>query len=315
MKRIALSLVLAAMLSCDEPEPVVLSGRAMGTTWQVSLPPGTDGREVAAIIERVEAEISNWRPESALSRFNRSRSTEPVLLPPEFADALRAALRVSQETEGALDITVAPLVRFWGFGPGSASGESLEAARRRVDYRKLVFDGAALRKTDPEVEVDLSCVGEGLAIDRIAAWLDGRGVPAYLIELGGELKAKGRPWRIGLERPEPGARRLRGVVELTEGAISTSGTYRQRVKGRPHVIDPRTGRPVEHGLVSVSVIHESAVRADAIATALLVLGPERGWAFAEERDLAATFVFETPEGLREHPTPRFPPMHQPLGIR
>ena len=175
-----------------------------------------------------------------------------------------------------------------------------------------------LEKTNPRLEIDLSALGKGFAIDRVAEYLDRRGFESYLVEFGGELRARGTSargevWRVGLEEPDSTTvGRVRRRIALDGRSIATSGDYRTFFRERKagsrvysHIIDPRTGRPVSHGLTSVSVIHRSATRADGLATALMVLGPERGFDLAMSEGLAATFVVRTAAGLRERSTPRF----------
>ena len=334
---IALVLSLLAA-SCQEKKtqaPSVIRGRAMGTTWQVTLnsvPPGMDRdalqKSIAAVIERIEAQMSHWRPESVVSRFNQRRSTRSIVIPLELADVVEEALRVHRETEGAFDITVAPLVELWGFGPGKIrqrvpSSAEITAARSSVGSRLLVFKRLAsgegrLAKKTPDVRIDLSAIAKGYALDAVAKSLDKSGAVNYLIELGGELRAKGArpdggPWRVGLEAPDPtSVGGVRAVVELKDAAIATTGNYRKFFKDPTdkeviysHVLDPRTGRPVTHRGVSVSIIAKTAMRADALATALMVMGPKKGLEFAEKHGLAAAFVTRTAEGLVEKSTQRF----------
>ena len=334
---IALVLSLLAA-SCQEKKtqaPSVIRGRAMGTTWQVTLnsvPPGMDRdalqKSIAAVIERIEAQMSHWRPESVVSRFNQMQSTRSIVLPLELADVVEEALRVHRETEGAFDITVAPLVELWGFGPGTIrqrvpSSAEITAARSSVGSRLLVFKRLAsgegrLAKKTPEVRIDLSAIAKGYALDAVAKSLNKSGAVNYLIELGGELRAKGArpdggPWRVGLEAPDPtSVGGVRAVVELKDAAIATTGNYRKFFKDPTdkeviysHVLDPRTGRPVTHRGVSVSIIAKTAMRADALATALMVMGPKKGLEFAEKHGLAAAFVTRTAEGLVEKSTQRF----------
>jgi thiamine biosynthesis lipoprotein len=226
---------------------------------------------------------------------------------------------ISRASDGAFDITVAPLVNLWGFGPRPALGAIPQAATASVpaipDHlpptaaelatAKLVVgwqkvepsvEAATLRKVVPDVTLDLASIAEGWAVDELSSLIERRGQEHFLVEAGGELRARGR-WRVGIERP---AR----VVALCDQALSTSGTYRQRWndagRQRSHIIDPRTGEPVGHDTVSVTVIHPSCALADAWSTALLVLGAEEGLAVAEREHLAAAFVVEKDAGISLH---------------
>lgn len=280
----------------------------MGTTWQVSLvsPPAAAAdldREITAVLDRVDAAMSTWRADSALARFNRNRQTGPQKLPRELLHVVAAALDLAEKSDGAFDPTVLPLVDLWGFGPsGTRAGVPAEAeierALARTGWQRLTLDRAAgtLAKSDPDLQIDLSAIAKGYGVDAVAARLLELGCRDWLVEVGGEVRCSGSnvqggPWRIGIDRPEPMAppgRRIEQVVELSGLALATSGDYRnfRDFDGRrfSHTIDPRTGRPVEHALASVSVIAADCMHADGLATAISVLGPEKGWEFAAGLD-------------------------------
>jgi len=241
---------------------------------------------------------------------------------------------VSVATGGAFDITVRPLVRAWGFGAGAnresaAPGED-ELARLRgsVGYDKLELHPSppSLRKRAPGVEIDLDGVAPGWAVDRIAARFEALGIHDYIIELGGEVLARGlnpagRRWRVAIETPRAGERQAYAVIELDGVGVSTSGDYRdyREVEGRriSHTIDPRSGTPVAHGLASVTVVHESVAAADAWATALMVLGPEDGMALARREHLAALFIQRRAQegAFVESATPEFDRLRLPQAAR
>jgi thiamine biosynthesis lipoprotein len=223
-----------------------------------------------------------------------------------LCDLVELAQSISALSDGAFDVTVGPLVNLWGFGPETQpfripEAQAIVDARERVGYRKLHCrpQPPALRKDQPDLYVDLSGIAKGYGVDRIADILEQAGVAAYLAEIGGELRAKGtkpgdKPWRIAIERPSADSREVYRIVPLKDAAMATSGDYRNFYEhdGRvySHTIDPSTGRPVEHLLASVTVITEDCATADGLATALLVLGPERGVELAESLGLAAFFV-------------------------
>jgi thiamine biosynthesis lipoprotein len=226
-------------------------------------------------------------------------------------------------------VTVAPLVGAWGFGPdGRLDRQPDEAEIRRfleaVGVQHLSLDPAALsvRKSRPDVQCDFSSIAPGYAADRIWALLDESGFTDYLVDVGGELRTRGRndsgaPWQIAIELPQPGGRTIDRIVPVSDLAIATSGDYRNyhEVEGRrvTHIIDPRTGEPIRHRLASVTVIDELAVRADALSTALMVMGPEEGLAFARQHNLAAAFIIRDADGqgfVRET-TPRLEELARP----
>ena len=246
--------------------------------------------------------------------------TDPVAAVP-LLEVLAIAREISERSGGAFDVTVAPLVDAWGFGPpgrpaARPADSELAALRARVGYDRLVVDPVArtIAKTVPETVVDLSAIAKGYAVERVSAALRELGLDRFLVEVGGEVKAvgtraDGRAWRVGIERPDVAARAVHGVVELVDEAVATSGDYRNFYEedGRmyAHVIDPRTGLPVPFRGASVSVVHPDATAADAWATALTVLGPEAGFELARREDLAAVFVMRSAEGYQTRETPRF----------
>jgi thiamine biosynthesis lipoprotein len=279
------------------------------------------GDRIQATLDLVESKMSHYQPGSELSRFNRSRATEPFPVSSETFEVVQHAFRLSEVTGGALDVTVGPLVNAWGFGPVEPQSLPPDAGllarlRDHMGYTKLELDQAAstIRKRDPELECDLSAVAKGYGVDRVAAALGAEGLMRFMVEVGGEIVAtglnqQGGPWRIAIERPamDGGVQR---VVPLSGHAMATSGDYRnvREVDGRlfSHTIDPRTGRPVEHQLASVSVIAELCVVADGLATALGVLGPDEGYALAVEQGWAALFLIRDDTGaISERATPAF----------
>lgn len=304
----------------------------MGGTWSVRLGKPVDAAvagplnaAVQQALDRIDGQMSTWNPASGLSRFNAHRGTDWFVVPNDLAAVVAEAQQVAADTGGAFDVTIGPLVNLWGFGPGrpatgpykALSDAEIEAARADVGYHLLECRRSppAVRKRQPEVYVDLSAIAQGYAADRVAADLDAAGVTDYLVEVCGEMRARGssplgRPWRVGIETPTPDVRRVLRTVELQDLSLATSGDYRNvRVDaaGRrySHAIDPRTGRPAANGLASVSVVHESAARADASATALMVLGPDDGYDLARRSGLAALFVVRGEGRFEVRATPEF----------
>jgi thiamine biosynthesis lipoprotein len=289
------------------------------------LPEGTTPedlqRDVDACLLDVNRKMSTYDPESELSRFNRHPHDDWFDVSAETATVVRRAQEIGEKTGGAFDVTVGPLVNLWSFGPDSTPGDvpselELAAVRENVGWHLLeVRDSPpGLRKRSAGVYVDLSAIAKGFGVDRVAALLDRRGVKAYMIEIGGEVRTRGAkrggsPWRIGIERPVSFARSLHKVVRLTDRALATSGDYRNffEVDGvrYSHTIDPLTGRPVEHNLASVSVITTSCMEADAWATALGVLGPDAAYRYAEQNGLDVLLIVRQNGGFQEQVSPGF----------
>lgn len=300
----------------------------MGTGYSVKavhVPPDVDTdqlkADVDAVLREVNDRMSTYDGNSELSRFNRSRSTDWVSVSSGLLSVVREALRVSYLSAGAFDVTVGPVVNLWGFGPGPGrdaipSDAQIQAAVAKVGYDRLHVRGSppAIRKDDPDLYVDLSAIAKGYGVDQVAACLESYGIQNYLVEVGGELRAKGNrgsgaPWRIGIERPTPTVRTVEEIINIREGAVATSGDYRNffEVGGErfTHQIDPRTGRPITHNLASVTVISASAMHADAMATAFMILGPESGLQLAERENLAAFFLVKNGKSFRERSTSAF----------
>ncbi|MGY0618962.1 FAD:protein FMN transferase [Lysobacter sp. A378] len=309
-----------------------LAGQTMGTTWAVTLQAEPGGlpalrRGIQAELDRVVAQMSTWEADSELSRFNNAVAGASVVLPPQLHEVVDAALELAAETQGAFDPTVGPLVNLWGFGPGNSrpgndrqhppAPKALAAARKRVGWRQLSVNADGTATQPGGVYVDLSGIAKGYGVDQVARFLLGQKVEAFLVEVGGELrghgrKADGSDWRIAVERPAPDDtvdNDIQQVVALDGLAMATSGDYRRYFDdaGRrySHTIDPRTGFPVTHGLASVTVLHENCMQADALATALTVLGPEQGWDYAQRHGLAVLLTWHEGNGFASRMTPAF----------
>ena len=324
----ATCLVTACGAGSGENPAVSFSGATMGTNYAVKavhVPPDVDTDQlktaIDGVLKRINDRMSTYDRNSELSRFNQSRSIDWVSVSSSLLMVMREALRVSELSEGAFDVTVGPAVNLWGFGPGPARGRipsvaQIQMAVAKVGYERLhVRDSPpAIRKDDPDLYVDLSAIAKGYGVDQVANHLEREGIHNYLVEVGGELRVKGQkapgtPWRIGIEKPTPTARMVEAILPMREGAVATSGDYRNFFEAEgerfTHEIDPRTGRPVTHQLASVTVVSSSAMYADAMATALMILGPESGYQLAERENLAAFFLVKTGNGFRELSTPAF----------
>lgn len=324
-----LALWLAA---CGDPSPdsASLQGDTMGTTWHVTVVPGEGGgvpeglrARIQSVLDDVDASMSTYRPESELSRLNAHPVGKPFSVSAPFMEVLVLSREVYRATDGAFDPTVGPLVDLWGFGPepGPADGmpdpARIDALRERLGFDAVELDPAAGEVTRlRDVGIDLSAVAKGYAADRVAELLRDQGVDRYMVEIGGEMALAGRnprgvPWQIAVERPESGERRVHRIIGVTDTGLATSGDYRNYFEHEgvrySHTIDPRTGYPVRHGLVSVTVAEVSSGRADALATAFMVMGAREALTFAAEHDVAVLTLTRSEEGFDEAHSPAFEP--------
>ena len=341
----AVLVVALAASACQpgtSPETVRFEGETMGTTYlvQVSDPLSESeriavSRAIQETLDDVNQTMSTYVSDSEVSQFNRAAAGVVVPLSMRGFEVFREAARISELTGGAFDVTVAPLVRVWGFGAGAStngtnrhvpSEEAIAAARARVGFRHVALsdDPPSVTKDEDGVECDLSAIAKGYGVDLVAELLSRRGSKNFMVEVGGEVRtsgknATGEAWRIGIEkplwplgplRPLRQARALQRTLPLSGLSLATSGDYRNfyEADGQlySHLIDPREGRPVSHALTSVSVVDHTCMRADALASGLLVLGPEAGYELAVREDLAVLFLIRTDDGgIEERPTPSF----------
>jgi thiamine biosynthesis lipoprotein len=323
-------LAVACKRGGDGRRAYAFQGPTMGTTFVVKVVADGLSQErqlqiqdlIGIRLEDINSKMSTYLPDSELSRFNRSRDTTPFPVSEETFQVFRQALELGVLTDGALDITVGPLVNAWGFGPVEQaptvpSDEHIIDLLDRVGYTKLELDpdGPAIRKTEPLLYCDLSAVAKGYAVDRVAEALEAEGIFEYMVEVGGEVRTSGEndagtAWRIAIERPVPGRRTVQRIIPLSGLAMATSGGYRNfyEVDGVriSHTIDPRNGRPIAHELAAVTVADKTCVRADGLATGLLVLGPDEGYDRAVALELAALFIIaDESDRFREKATPAF----------
>jgi thiamine biosynthesis lipoprotein len=309
------TLTVQRLVAPSGPAVHEFGGATMGTTysvklWGPDLPAGAVaalGDTVAGRLQEINRLMSTYDPDSELSRFNRRRDTTPVAISALTFEVLAEAGRISRASDGAFDATIGPLVEAWGFGTRDPPATpptpgDLELLSSFVGFGLLRLDSTSgsVAKAHPDVEVDLSAIAKGFGVDRVAGALEGAGVAGYLVEVGGELRAAGTkpdgtPWRVAIERPDASRRVVHRVIDLMDLAVATSGDYRnfyeQDGRRYAHLIDPVTSSPVRHAGTSVSVLHPSCMVADAWATALSVLGPDRGLALAQEEGIAALFIW------------------------
>jgi len=316
----------ACTRTISDDQTIRLSGPTMGTSYNVTLNHRLDGgyldtlhREIDKILLDINNKMSTYRDNSELSRFNQDHTTEWVDVSPELFTVVKAAVHVSRMTHGAFDATVGGLVNLWGFGPSIPAtivptDMAISKVMRATGYEHLHLKVSppALRKDVPALYVDLSGIAKGYAVDQIAKHLESVGISNYLVEIGGELRANGESqsgiaWEVVVERPVPLIREKYRMVQLWNRAIATSGDYRNYIerggKRFSHTIDPNTGKPITHNLASVTVIHSSTMVADALATGLVVLGPDAGYDVAVHENVAALFLVKHEDGFLEKVTP------------
>lgn len=307
---IAVSL-LTALTGCWFSERVEeFGGPTMGSTYTVKYVRSKDSpslellkRETDAILAEVDQQMSTYRDDSTIEQFNQAPAGTCQAMPAGVLELVEAGRVLHEQSAGAFDLTLEPLLNLWGFGPKARAekvptAEQLAAARAQVGMQHLRSEGEQLCK-DVDVQVDFNSIAAGYAVDKIVQRFTELGVTSYMVEATGELKAAGKkpdgqPWRIGLEAPQDGQRVAQRVLAVDGYGISTSGDYRNYFEedGQrySHTLDPLTGAPITHTLAAVTVVDKSTLRADGLSTVLMVMGTERGLAFAERMGIAAFFV-------------------------
>jgi len=303
----AVGLVLVLLVGCSR-SATKLEGTTMNTSWRVTIDESVSNSsalrdEIQTKLDHIEQVFSNWRSDSAVCVWNASRTTDFQSVPREVAEVVSFALQAARDTNGALDVTLAPLIDLWGFGPTKRdhlpTDAAITAAMNHCGWQKLEvkLDPPMLRKTDPLIEINLSTLVEGYASDVIADWLQAHGYSRVLVDVGGAINARGKTWLIAVQTPNATTGEHFTTVPMRDEAVTTAGTYRKRFehedKQLSHILDPRTGCPVEHSLVSVTVFAKRAVIADGFDTGLLVLGPQTGRETAQKLGVRAVFVQES----------------------
>jgi FAD:protein FMN transferase len=315
--------VLTACGSSDSLES--FGGPTMGSTYSIKyvrVPGGPNVAdvqpEVEAILAQVDQQMSTYRSDSDIERFNVLPANSCQPMPAGVLQLVRYGEQLSADSQGSYDLTVEPLLDLWGFGPQARvervpTAEQITEVLQRVGHAHLRIEGDRLCKDAP-VEVDFNSIAAGYAVDLIAARLQALGIHSFLAEATGELKAVGKkpdgsPWRVALEAPRDDQQVAQKIVDLDGYGVSTSGDYRnyfeQGGQRYSHTFDALTGAPITHALASVTVITPSTLVADGLSTLLLILGPERGWAYAEEHKIAAFFVIRADKGFIIRSNPEF----------
>ncbi|MBD2810986.1 FAD:protein FMN transferase [Xenorhabdus sp. Vera] len=319
------ALLFAVMLlaACGGPEQQNLNGQTMGTYYAVkyvadsSVPaPENLQKEIDRLLEEVNDQMSTYRPNSELSRFNQSREVnKPFPVSSATAKVVKEAIRINKLTEGALDVTVGPLVNLWGFGPEgritkAPTDEELATRRVWTGIGNLSVEGNNLIKAIPELYVDLSSIAKGYGVDAVVEYLESQNIRNYMVDIGGEVRTlgnngKGNLWRIAIEKPSDTgmAQSAQEIIEPGNMSVATSGDYRnyfeQNGARYSHTINPKTSRPITHNLVSITVIAPTCMSADGFSTGLDVLGPEKGMELAEKLNIPVFMIVKTKDGFEE----------------
>ncbi len=324
IKSLILIAISALMFGCSQkPELSKIEGFAQGTTYHLTFVLPADSTAELATIEtavndefaRMDKSLSNYRDDSIIEAFNAQQTTDAVAVDPELVALVEQARKVHRASNGCYDLTIKPLFDLWGFkkdefNPPNDADLAQTMALIGLDNVETV-DSTHLRKKIPNLRIDVSSIGQGYAVGQIVKVLEQYGVQEYLVEVGGELKVKGKKpdgeaWRIALEKPLPNERKMHKIVSFDTGApmsLMASGTYRHffdsNGKRYSHILDARSGKPVEHNTVSVAILHEDPTIADAWSTALLCLGTSEGLKVANDNQIAVLFIDQQGDELIE----------------
>lgn len=325
--RLLIVVICTILVACSPPkkQETLITGPTMGTTYNVKFVPidGVDKHKIEQQIEQLLIDInqlmSTYIQDSELSRFNQWNSVEPFPMSTQTIEVLNEAKRLGDISAGSLDVTVGPLVNLWGFGPKSRpekipTEELVNNTRLQVGLDKLIIGPTWASKTQRNLYVDLSTIAKGYAVDQIAELLKSHKISNFLVEIGGEMrlsgiKISGMPWKIAIEKPETQQRSVQKIISIGENAVATSGDYRNYYEQNgvrySHLINPTTGYPISHNLVSVTVVHPSSMTADGLATALNVMGKEKALQLAETYDIAVMLITKEKDGFTEYTSTKF----------
>jgi len=312
-------ILLLGYISCsNQPSQIELSGFTMGTTYNIKIIPEKDSilstklikQNIDSVLISVNYQMSTYLFDSEITQFNNHESTTSFTVSNDFSLVVERALHWSKLTDGAFDITIVPLLYLWGFGPGQASElgdifpeeHAVQKRRTHVGYEKLTTNKYYLQKKDPFIKIDLNAIAKGFGVDAVYSFLESIGMNNIMVEIGGEVRTKGEnrknePWMIAVETPDlesAGSKTISWALPLESKAMATSGDYRNyyEIDGirYSHEIDPRTGYPAQTGVASATVVATNCMDADALATALIIMGPESGLQFIEKLDGVEAFL-------------------------
>jgi len=312
MTKTLLLILLLVLTSCasDKKEIIKLEGNSQGTTYHITYLSDNGvlyQKEIDSLLKNIDQSMSTWIPTSIISRINNNEKN--VVVDEYFRTVFNKSVEVSQKTEGNFDITVGPLVNSWGFGPtkkNKLSKNQVDSLLQLVNYKMVTLKNNRIIKSKPEIQIDFNAIAQGYSVDVIADFIESKRIKNYLVELGGEIKAKGKKnteeWKVGIDQPtedKSDSRKLEAIITLNNRALATSGNYRKfYIEGNQklsHIIDPKTGYPAKHNLLSTTVIADDAITADAYATAFMVMGLKKSIAFLEKNkslNLEVYFIYD-----------------------
>ena len=329
---VLIALLIAATYACNHNgnDMLLISGLTMGTTYSVKIT--NDNKtvnkknmrnDIEKILSEINQSMSTYIEKSELSKINYSKSSDWHTLSDDLFTVIEHANNISKKTNGAFDITIGPLVNLWGFGPNKSenkipSTESIELVKKDIGYRKILLNKSQkkISKLVPDLYLDLSGIAKGFAVDKIARHLEKKNLENYLIEIGGELLANGinndkMIWQIGIENPNVRDKQVKRIIQLKNMAMATSGDYKNYFEENgvrySHTIDPVTGKPIKHKLVSVTVLDSTALNADALATAFMVMGPEKTLLLASDLKVAVYLIIKNGQIFEERYNDYFAP--------
>jgi thiamine biosynthesis lipoprotein len=316
-----LGLLVLLLAGCDRrPEEIAFAGTAFASSYHVKVVDAgaafsqeTGPAAVQALLDELDIVLSTYKPDSELNRLNRQPVGVPFVASAALWQVLAVSKRIYEITEGAFDPTVRPLVDLWGFGPVDTgdripSDAEIAGLKRRLGFDKIELKSGNVVVRRADVTLDLSAIGGGYAADRVAELLEMAGATNYMVEITGEIRVRGhnrdgRSWRLAVERPAEAQGGVAKVLRVTDSGLATSGDYRNYFERDgvrySHEIDPRSGRPITNNLASITVFTATAAEADALATALMIMGPERARRFGEANDLAMFLVTRERDGFVE----------------
>ncbi|MDP2636053.1 MULTISPECIES: FAD:protein FMN transferase [unclassified Pseudoalteromonas] len=326
---IFITLFISGCGQSDEPKELYLEGRTMGTTYHIKAYAKQDKLdslnllpEVNQLLKDVNQSMSTYIKDSEINNFNRIPAGQVMPISADFRAVVAESIRLGESTK-TLDVTMGPLIDLWGFGPDKKptkrpTDEALASMVANIGVDKLKLTEQGLAKTIDGLELSFSATAKGYGIDKVAELLERHGITDYMVEIGGELRISGKKpnakeWRIAIEQPdaEPGTRKVHRILAPGNNGMATSGDYRifYEMDGvtYSHLIDPVTGMPTRHDLVSVTVLHPSAMTADGLATALTIMGMNKAQAYAEKNDLAVYLIAKSKDGLVTYSSPAFKP--------
>ncbi len=334
IKRGSVLLLLVFLLSAcqqvtEKPKyPLFYSDAIFGTRFNIkasALPNAVKSDElkiqIKQLLDKLNGQMSTYLQDSELSKINQNQTGEWINVSDALYEVLKQAKLTSELSQGAFDITVGPLVNLWGFGPSEMSYKAPEDKKVKqlllnIGYKNLLYNDEThqVKKAIPLLYLDLSAIAKGYAVDRVGMLLEAQGIENYMVEIGGELRLKGlniqnKPWRIAIEKPTINMRVIEKVLPLSNIALATSGDYRNFFEQNgirfSHTIDPHTGKPITHKLASVTILSDTTMKADALATAFMVLGEDKGYQLAEKENIKALFIIKTKDGFKEKATNSF----------